>query len=171
MSLLVPSNPQEWIDTLGLQPHPEGGYFRETYRAQETLRDDLPARFATTDAGSRAFATAIYFLLCGQQVSHLHRICSDEVWHFYAGSGLTIHTFAAGGYQALPLHGRGAFQQVIAAGSWFGATVDAPDGYALVGCTVAPGFDFADFELLTTPTELSARFPAQQALIQQLCLT
>src|SRR4029077_9036605 len=77
----------DWIASLGLVPHPEGGFYRETYRAQERIAaDHLPARFG----GARACSTAIYFLLPGDQVSALHRIKSDEIWHFYAGGALTL---------------------------------------------------------------------------------
>ena len=138
-----------WIKALALQPHPEGGHFRETYRTAERVpARGLPRRFS----GPRAFSTAIYFLLQGHNISRLHRIKSDEVWHFYAGSPLTVHVIdSQGRYHALRL-GRnptsGALPQVVApAGAWFGATLDRAHGYSLVGCTVAPAFEFAGFEL------------------------
>jgi uncharacterized protein len=138
-----------WIDRLGLTRHPEGGWFRETYRSQEEIaRDALPARFT----GARSFATAIHFLLTGDDFSALHRIASDELWHFHAGSALVIHIIASDGSYRVERLGSDPeqgeqFQVVVEAGAWFGAEVIAPDGYALVGCTVAPGFDFADFEM------------------------
>jgi uncharacterized protein len=144
-----PMNASDWIRHLKLRPHPEGGYFRETYRAGETIAATaLPRRYN----GSRAFSTAILFLLKSGQVSHLHRLTSDELWHFYTGSPLPIHVFLDNGdYQPLRLHSsliRSAMPQaVVPAGNWFGATVDHPQSYALVGCTVTPGFDFKDFEL------------------------
>jgi len=100
-------------------------------------------RSAAEFVGERAFSTLIYFLLPGMEYSALHRIRSDEVWHFYSGSSLTIHVIDAdGGYAPLQF-GSDSFQAVVPAGCWFGATVDDPDSYALVGCTMAPGFDFA----------------------------
>jgi predicted cupin superfamily sugar epimerase len=87
-----------WIDALQLRPHPEGGYYRETYRAGERVeRSALPARFS----GDRAFSTAIYYLLQGDDFSALHRIKQDEVWHFYDGSPITVHVIdREGNYSA-----------------------------------------------------------------------
>ena len=163
------SDAQRWIDDLKLTRHPEGGWFRETYRSAEVVAGPhLPARFG----GDRAFATAIYFLLRGEELSALHRIKQDEVWHFYDGSPLTVHVLdAAGAYSALRLGrdpaGKALPQAVAPAGCWFGATVDDPQSYALVGCTVAPGFDFADFEM-PGRDELCRRFPQHRALIERL---
>ena len=168
---------QDWIDRLGLEAHPEGGYFREIYRSPESLAAGaLPARFG----GPRSFATAIYFLLRPGEVSHLHRIQADELWHFYAGHPLTVHVLAdeTGDHQALhlgpdPDAGQSFFASVPA-GRWFGAEVTAPPMsdpgdavFSLVGCTVAPGFDFADFELAER-APLLARFPAHAALVERL---
>ncbi|WP_027892208.1 cupin domain-containing protein [Calidithermus chliarophilus] len=149
-----------WIKRLGLQPHPEGGYYTETYRAAQTLPDGRPV------------ATEIYFLLEHDNFSALHRLNSDETWHFYTGDGLTVHLIEPGGaYRTLnlgpdPTQGQ-TFQGVVPAGCWFGATVDAPGGYALVGCTVAPAFDFADFELAEREA-LSRLYPQHRALIERL---
>lgn len=158
-----------WIRRLKLRQHPEGGYFRETYRARETVAANaLPRRFS----GARRFSTAIYFLLRSGEVSRLHRIPSDEVWHYYAGSALTLHALSrAGQHQVLrlgPDPERGeSFQAVIRAGCWFGATVNRPRSYTLVGCTVAPAFDFSDFELADR-RQLLARFPGLAAIIRRL---
>ncbi|MEW4569582.1 cupin domain-containing protein [Tautonia sp. JC769] len=158
-----------WIDRLGLQPHPEGGYFRETYRAQDTIEAGaVGGRFA----GPRSTSTSIYFLLTAESFSSLHRMKSDEVWNFHAGSSLTVHVIDPGGaYQShrvgLDLEAGQEPQAVVSAGAWFGASVDEPGGYALVGCTVAPGFDFADFEL--ADREMLAReFPQHEKLIRRL---
>ena len=139
-----------WIRKLDLRPHPDGGYFRETYRAPDRVNlGGLPARYT----GSRHASTAIYYLLPGEEVNQLHRLHSDEMWHFYTGSPLTLHLIHPNGtYEARqlgPEPGSGqAFQVLVPAGCWFGATVDDPEGYTLVGCTVAPGFDLDDFERL-----------------------
>jgi predicted cupin superfamily sugar epimerase len=162
-------NASDWITALELVPHPEGGFYRETYRASETIAlAALPDRFA----GERAFSTAIYFLLRSIEVSALHRIRQDEVWHFYDGSTLTIHVIdPEGGYSAIRLGRRvdlgESLQAVVYAGCWFGASVEVPDAYALVGCTVAPGFDFADFELADRDKLLGA-YPQQELVIRKL---
>lgn len=157
------------IKALNLQPHPEGGWYRETYRSTETIAASaLPKRFD----GPRCYATAIYFLLNSENFSALHRIKSDEQWHFYSGSPLTVHVIHADGrYTQIKLSSKleegETFQAVVPRGCWFGATVDTPDAYALVGCSVAPGFDFADFEMAQAES-LSQEFPQHAELIARL---
>ncbi len=158
-----------WIEKLHLQPHPEGGYFAETYRSTETVvQAHLPARYV----GDRSFSTAIYFLVKGGQFSSLHRIESDELWHFHTGTRLTVHCIDSQGIlQTIPLgsdpdQGE-VFQAVVPAGYWFGSVVEDSLGFALVSCTVAPGFDFAGFELAER-NELTALFPQHQAVIAKL---
>jgi predicted cupin superfamily sugar epimerase len=165
----------DWIERLRLEKHPEGGWFRETYRSVESLPDvALPSRFTVT----HPLSTAIYFLLHRGEFSALHRLKADEVWHFYAGSPLTLHVIApdgalsgiALGCTASPGSGPGtSFQAVVPAGHWFGATLEggSVDAFALVGCTVAPGFVFEDFELAGR-ADLIARFPQHRALIERL---
>jgi predicted cupin superfamily sugar epimerase len=158
-----------WIDHLELKPHPEGGYFRETYRSPETIaRAHLPERFG----GDRAFSTAIYYLLQAGDFSAFHRIKADEGWHFYDGAPLTVHVLGAGAaYSAIKLGrdlARGELPQaVVRAGDLFAAELEGPAGYTLVGCTVAPGFDFADFEV-PPRHELLALYPQHKELIQRL---
>lgn len=160
---------KDWIECLQLRPHPEGGYFRETYRSSETIaRQHLPARFS----GDRAFATAIYFLLHGSDFSALHRVKQDELWHFYEGGSLAIYVIEPGGTLSLLRLGRDVRagempQAVVPAGCVFGARLHDPRSYALVGCTVAPGFDFADFEI-PTRQELVRLYPQHKAIIEQL---
>ncbi len=154
----------DWlIEELSLSAHPEGGYFRETYRSTRL------------DAEGRAAATMIYFLLKRGQVSGLHRIDADEGWHLYLGGPLEIFELDERDPAASPLmtrlgtdlsHGERP-QHVVAAGRWFGAALAADAEYALVGCTVAPGFEFANFELADRE-KLLARFPAARALIVRL---
>lgn len=156
-----------WIRQLGLIRHPEGGWFVETYRSAESVSvNALPERFQ----GARSFCTAIYFLLEEGDFSALHRIKSDELWHFHAGSALTVEVISPEGLHEQKILGsnpdRGeCFQAAVRAGSWFGAK--AADGFALVGCTVAPGFDFADFELARYE-ELKALHPQHEILIRQM---
>lgn len=159
-----------WINKLGLISHPEGGYYRESYRSDEMIADGaLPVRFA---GGDRAFSTAIYFLLSGSDFSAFHRLHSDELWHFYTGAPLTIHALnEKGDYSRWSLGSDGekgeTFQVVIKAGIWFGAALEDVDSFALAGCTVAPGFDFRDFEM-GDRSELIRLYPGHRALIEQL---
>jgi uncharacterized protein len=159
---------KHWIDRLSLEPHPEGGWYRQTYRAPLMLRHAALPGFT----GDRAASTAIYFLLEGDQFSALHRLRSDEVWHFYAGSDLVVHVIEPGGqYSELPLGSDGTsgegFQAVVPAGCWFGSSLRQPNTYALVGCTVAPGFDFADFEIAKRD-ELASQYPQHRSIIARL---
>ena len=158
----------ELVKTLDLLRHPEGGWYRETYRSSELIPHvALPERFDD----SRSCCTAIYFLLESGDISALHRIKSDEIWHFYSGMPLTIHVITPQG-EYYPLHlgsnlsAGETFQCVVPAGCWFGAEVNG-DGYSLVGCTVAPGFDFADFEM-GKRDELLTEFPDHTKIIHRL---
>ena len=158
---------QQWIQRLQLQPHPEGGWYRQTYRAPLTL----PHAALPGHAGDRAASTVIYFLLAGDQFSAFHRLRSDEVWHFYAGSELIVHVIEHGTYSEILLgndmQAGQQFQAVVPSGCWFGSSLRHPDTYALVGCTVAPGFDFADFEMAKR-AELIAHYPQHRAMIERL---
>jgi predicted cupin superfamily sugar epimerase len=158
---------QYWIHHLGLSPHPEGGYYRATYKSDLTIvRNALPSGYQ----GDRSASTAIYFLLDEGNFSAFHRIASDEVWHFYTGSSLLVYVIdPEGNYFELHLGSDEGevFQAVVKAGSWFASRVRDAAGFALVGCTVAPGFDFADFEL-GVRSELIRTFPAHQKLIEEL---
>jgi len=132
-----------------LQPHPEGGYYLQTYCSKEKIPvEALPDRFA----GDRYFSTAIYFLLEGNQFSAFHRIQSDELWHFYTGTGLHIYVIHPDGKGEIlklgdDLTNGYSFQQLVPAGCWFASKPVDENGFSFVGCTVAPGFDFADFEM------------------------
>ncbi|EIJ41401.1 hypothetical protein BegalDRAFT_0482 [Beggiatoa alba B18LD] len=158
-----------WIKTLDLQIHPEGGYYRRTYCSTESLPiQGLPSRFQA----SRFISSAIYYLLRDTQFSALHRIRSDELWHFYAGTSISLYMINHQGdllkcvLGANPEQGQ-VFQAVVPAGCWFGAHLNQADSYALLGCTVAPAFEFADFELAQREDLLST-YPQHQALIHQL---
>lgn len=161
---------QHWIETLDLVPHPEGGFFRETYRAPENLSAAiLPARYA----GERSFSSAIYFLIPGGGFSAFHRLASDEVWHFYDGSAVRLHLLCdAHGYRCIllgVLSEEGQRPQcVVPSGTWIAAEPVDASSYVLVGCTVAPGFEFADFELAGAEA-LAARHPAHSEVIHRLC--
>jgi predicted cupin superfamily sugar epimerase len=159
----------DWIRALDLVPHPEGGHFAETYRSADRLPATvLDGRYG----GPRACATAIYFLLRGGEFSALHRLRSDELWHFHAGSGARITMIAPDGTLRVarlgpdPARGQ-SLQVVVPAHTWFGATVDDPASYVLAGCTVSPGFDYADFELARREALVTA-YPAHRSVIEQL---
>lgn len=162
---MIPTTAQEWIDLLKLEPHPEGGFYRETYRAP--LEVSPPSH-----PGPRSASTAIYYLLREGDVSTFHRLLSDELWHHYAGGSLTVHTLSeTSGYGALrlgpdPTAGE-RLQTLVPGGVWFGATVAEGSSYVLAGCTVAPGFDFADFEMARRE-DLLERFPDREGIIGRL---
>lgn len=159
----------EWIERLGLVRHPEGGWFRQTYRSADTLRAEaLPSRFG---GAPHPASTAIYFLLRDGEFSALHRLAADEVWHFYRGVPVTLHLIAPDGAASHVELGDRQFQAVVPAGCWFGATLDEAGPrdarFALVGCTVAPGFIFDDFEMADR-ARLLAQFPQHRELIVRL---
>ena len=158
-----------YIEKLGLLKHPEGGWFKEVYRSDEMIKKEhLPERFS----GERNHSTSIYFMLTSDTFSAFHRIKSDELWHFYDGSPVTIYIIdAAGKYSEIVL-GRNqesgeVFQCVIPMGVWFGAKVNKPDSFSLVGCTVAPGFHFDDFELAERDVMIKA-YPEHIEIIEKL---
>jgi predicted cupin superfamily sugar epimerase len=153
------------IRALGLEPHPEGGFYRETFRALLTV-EGLPHV-----GGSRPSSTAIYYLLPAGAVSALHRVSSDEIWHHYDGDPIDIHTIDRSGLHAVTRIGRDLArgerpQHIVPAGTWQ-AAVPVGDRYALCGCTVSPGFDFADFEM-PSRDELHAIFPLLGAVVEAL---
>ena len=136
-----------WINNLNLLPHPEGGYYKESYRSEEEIiGSELPSRFG----GNRAISTAIYFLLIKGNFSAFHKIKSDEIWHFYDGDPIAIHVINNMGDLSTKILGLqvddGQLPQItIPANTWFASK--STGDFSLAGCTVAPGFDFADFEM------------------------
>jgi predicted cupin superfamily sugar epimerase len=163
-----------WIEKYNLLPHPEGGHYIETYRSAESITAGaLPVRF---ENGSRAFSTGIYFLLEQNEFSAFHRIKSDEMWHFYAGEALDIFVIhpATARLEVIQLGANPeigeTFQAVVPAGTWFASRPAKNSIYALVGCTVSPGFDFADFEM-AGKDELIDLFPQHETLIRELAIS
>ncbi len=153
-----------WIDRLRLQPHPEGGFYREVYRS-----DDLTSH---PDHGKgRNLATSIYFLLEGKNISHFHELLSDELWYYHDGDGANIHMFRDGKYQSVELSkaGNGHLQVLIPAKSAFAAEVIDQQGYVLMGCMVTPGFDFEDFRMLMKG-EMLRKYPGHEELIVRFCI-
>ncbi|MEY4669068.1 MAG: hypothetical protein RL518_1767 [Pseudomonadota bacterium] len=149
-----------WVSALSLAPHPEGGFFKETYRASAVIPvGALGDRFS----GPRNVATGIYYLLEAGDFSAFHRIRSDEMWHFYAGAALELHILHDSRHEVVRIgrqvHEGEVLQYVVPAGAWFAATPVTGGAYSLLGCTVSPGFDFADFEMANS-TVLTHQFPS-----------
>lgn len=156
-----------YIEKLQLEKHPEGGYYREIYRSAEMFTTDYPSR-----RKKRNYSTSIYFLLDGKQVSKFHKLRSDELWHFYDGSTVLIHIIdKAGRYLKVKIGKNIAegevYQTVIQNNNWFAAEVVDKKSYALVGCTVSPGFDFSDFEFAERNV-LTKKFPELEEIIFRL---
>lgn len=150
----------ELVRVLGLQPHPEGGYYKETYRAQARVE---------TPRGQRAAGTAIYYLLPRGEFAAWHQVASDEVWHFYDGAPLTLYLLGGEGLRELTLGrevARGEQPQAVIPAGVLQAAMPRGE-FTLVGCTVAPGFDFADWEM-PDRDGLLARYPEHAGLIRQL---
>jgi len=158
---------EELIAALGLQPHPERGHFVETYRS--AVEVPSPA----SGGVRRAASTAIYFLVTrAQPTTYLHRLRSDELFHLYEGGPLEVLLLREDGSSRVARLGLDVAagerpQLVIPAGTWFAVELSPPAPCCLFGCTVAPGFDFADFELAEGP-ELAARFPAHAERIARM---
>lgn len=159
------------ISYFNLQPHPEGGWFTETFRSGEIIESSyLPERFG----GQRCFSTAIYFLLEQGNFSAFHRIKSDECWHFYQGGALEIFLINKnGGLDIIKLGNdfeKGElFQYVVPAGCWFASRPAPSTNYSFVGCTVAPGFDFADFEMAHADSLIQQNSGIDSQLLRSLC--
>ena len=138
-----------WIKTLNLQKHPEGGWFKEVYRSDEVIP---AAALPTGFSGNRSISTSIYYLLEGEDFSGFHRIKSDEIWHFYTGtSAIDIISIEEGKIRKQILgenpQDNQFFQVIVNKNTWFAARLLNTNGFALVGCTVSPGFHFDDFEM------------------------
>ena len=152
-----------------LQPHPEGGWYKQTYKSEEKIPvDALPQRFR----GERYFSTAIYFLLEKGNFSAFHKIKSDECWHFYAGDPLDVYVIHQDGRLTVITLGSDfengqLFQYIVPANCWFASCPAEGSEYCFVGCTVAPGFDFEDFDLADR-RNLLEEYPAYKELITKL---
>ena len=157
------------VKELNLLPHPEGGYYKETYRSEGLIHmNALPNGFS----GDRNIATSIFFLIEKNNFSALHKIKSDETWHFYYGDALEVIEIDENGILRITAIGNNlakgeCFQYTVKANTWFGSRVKTGGNFSLVGCTVAPGFDFNDFELGTNEM-LSNLFPQHQKIINEM---
>lgn len=155
------TNYKDWIKDLGLLPHPEGGYYKETYLHPETL---------FTQKGERSLSSSCLFLLTEENPSHLHRLSADETWFYHSGNALTVHCiFPDGNYEEVKIGPDVKKGQLLSwtvpAGTIFGSTVKS--GYALVSCVVTPAFTFEDFELFTQE-QLITHYPHLEKIIKQL---
>jgi uncharacterized protein len=162
-------NAETLIRQLGLLPHPEGGFYRETYRSPETIAAAaLPARYGE----SRSLSTAIYYLLTPDSFSSLHRLQSDELFHFHLGDPVTMLQLHEDGRGETITLGQDVLagqqlQVVVPRGVWQGMFLNDGGRFALLGTTVAPGFDFADFEV-EARDDLLGQYPSFAALIERL---
>ncbi len=158
-----------WIKKLNLTKHPEGGYYKEVYKSEGNIEKmALPARYS----GERSFATSIYFLLKEDDFSSFHRLQSDEIWHFYIGSTLELHVLGNDGKMNHHLLGQNSeagenLQFTVPQNHWFGGRLIDKSSFALLGCTLAPGFHFDDFEL-GTREKMIQEFPQHGQLIKEL---
>jgi len=160
---------EDIIKLLDLKPHIEGGYFRETYRAAETIPSRaLPERYE----GERNFSTAIYYLLTSETRSELHRLKSDEIFHFYIGDPVLMLLLFPDGSSKTAILGTDLKtgqtpQLIVPKNTWMGGMLVEGGKFALLGTTVAPGFDFRDFEL-GKRKELLQKYPSRKELIIKL---
>lgn len=153
-----------WVAKLGLQPHPEGGYYKEVYRSDDKV-------FLAKSDSQKSAVTSIYYLLEKGDYSSFHRISSDEIWYFHKGEALIIHTVESDvELTSVELSDGqpGVFSHVVKAGRWFSAELKEKRGFALVSCAVAPGFEFGEFELAEKKS-LHSEFPNHGEIIDRLC--
>lgn len=154
-----------WVKAYEMNQHPEGGYYKEIYRSENSV--------TTSYGANRSLMTSIYFLITKGNFSSFHRIKSDELWNYHYGDALSVHIISPEGNYSMLKIGSNVengeqLQGVVPAGSWFASEVIEGGDYSLVGCVVAPGFDFEDFEL-AEKIKLSAHFPQHKILIDKLC--
>lgn len=148
-----------YIQHLGLEPHPEGGHYKNTFASGESLQ-------------ARKLYTSIYFLIEEGNVSHLHRLKSDELWYYHGGSSLVVHVIDEEGNYVehkvgLDIENGETPQVLVPKNSIFGSSVIEKGTFSLVGCMVAPGFDFEDFELFTQE-ELLEKYPQHEQIIRRM---
>lgn len=153
-----------WIKHLNLQPHPEGGWYREVFRSDKQVS-------RLNETASKNACTSIYYLLENDDYSGFHRIASDELWYFHKGAPLHIHAIDENGEHTiheLSDTPTGNLFAAIKAGWWFASEIPSKAGYTLVSCAVAPGFEFSEFEM-AEKEKLMARYPQYTGLLTRLC--
>lgn len=154
---------EQIVSLYNLKPHPEGGFYNETYRSATGFE---------TKQGARVASTAILFLITSDSISHFHRLTADEGWHYHLGDPLRLLEITAEGELIETIMGRDILsgqklQHIVPAGNWFAST--SKGAYSLVGCTVSPGFEFSDFEM-AKKEDLKALFPAHTQIIEEFSL-
>lgn len=153
-------NAESYIQEFKLLPHPEGGFYKETFRDKRGFYQE---------AEFKSYSTLIYYLLRTGEISKFHSIPSDEIWHFYDGSPLELHTISPDGKYDIQILGRELefpnFQGFVPAGYLMAAKVQNPNSYSLIGCTVAPGFDFKEL-FFPSAKELKEMFPQHIEIIK-----
>ncbi len=159
---------EQIIKDLGLESHPEGGFYKETYRSERSFSGFKLIGFD----GDRSYCTGIYFMLTQGTFSAFHKIKSDEMWHHYDGAPIELHMISPEGEYSLVIIGKDFAngehpQYVVPAGYWFGSRVKGDAEFSLLGCTVSPGFDFQDF-VLPSRIEFSQLFPQHTKIIAEL---
>jgi predicted cupin superfamily sugar epimerase len=153
-----------WTQHLNLQPHPEGGYYKEVFRSSQQVS-------RTASSGVKSALTSIYYLLEETDFSCFHRISSDEIWYFHEGAPLHIHAIDHNGIlttHELSDKVTGNLSIAIGAGLWFAAEIPSANGFTLASCAVAPGFEFSEFEM-GKRDELIALYPRHAGLLSRLC--
>jgi len=159
---------EELVQQLGLQPHPEGGFYKETYRSEHSIPNSI---LAGNHEGDRSYGTGIYFLLTRDTFSAFHRIEQDELWFFHQGAAIELHMISPEGEHSKHLIGNNILQGeqpqlLVPETYWFAAKVIEGGDFALVSCTVSPGFDFRDF-VLPSLEELTAVYPQHAQIISE----
>ncbi|MFN3604921.1 MAG: cupin domain-containing protein [Leptonema sp. (in: bacteria)] len=158
---------KELISYLNLIPHPEGGFYRESYRSNHKIDKNSLKNHDLTKKEYRNTFTLIYYLLVKEDVSVFHKLKSEEIWHFYLGSPIKLHLLNENTqkYESVILGNNFHYHYVIPDNIWFAAEVVNKNSFALVGCTVSPGFEFEDFEL-GSKEELISKFPNYKKIIE-----
>jgi predicted cupin superfamily sugar epimerase len=157
-------NAAYWIQRLTLQPHPEGGYYKETFRSEQQIN-------RTGETAIKQACTSIHYLLEEDDFSGFHRLVSDELWYFHAGSPLYIHMIdISGNYHRYELSAldTGDLSVIIPGGAWFASEIPSKEGFSLVSCAVAPGFDFSEFEM-AVKEDMAAAYPQFSEVVNRLC--
>lgn len=157
------------IKILELIPHPEGGYFREVYRCEDMIDQQV---LLSCYNGNRSFLTSIYYLLKNNDVSRFHTLLSDEIWYFHMGSTVIIHQINFDGSYKKHLLGPNYLLEekphvLIKKNTWLGAEIKNKDLFSLVSCAIAPGFEFSDFKLGDRDSLLT-KYPQHRDLIIKL---
>ncbi|TDQ11490.1 cupin domain-containing protein [Pedobacter metabolipauper] len=153
-----------WIERYKMEPHPEGGYYRETYRSAQQIVSPAVKE-------DRSACTSIHYLLENDDFSGFHRLWADEIWYFHLGAAVGLHLLSEDGtYQMIELSSgvNGMLSLAIPAGYWFAAELTGKRGFSLVSCAVAPGFDFRDFEM-ADKEKLNQQYPQHRDIIMRLC--